>query len=58
MSGEPLLRKLVAGLDVEAVTVDFNISTNRHICRGDEAAVVSIGVLIFPSLEEFTLYDT
>ena len=57
MSGEPLLRKFVAGLEVEAVTVDLNISTDGHVGRCDEATIISVSVLVFAALEEFTLKD-
>jgi hypothetical protein len=58
VSGEPFLREFVARLNVEAVSIDLDITTDRHICGSDNASIVSVGVLILASLQELALEDT
>ncbi len=58
MSGEPLLRELIARLNMKTVPVDLDVTTDGHVGWGDETSIVSVSVLIFASLQEFTLHDT
>ena len=54
----PLLGILIAGLNVEAVTVDLDIAAERHVCGGDEAAIVSVSVLVLAPLQELAFHYT
>jgi hypothetical protein len=53
---EVLARVLVAGQDVERVTVDLDVAAKRHVSRCDECHAV-VHVLVLPSLQELAFHD-
>lgn len=57
MSGEPLLSELITRLNMKTVSVDLDVSADGHVGWSNEASIVSVSVLIFTSLQEFSLHD-